>query len=210
MGADSAETRAAILHAARAVISERGYEAATFQAIAVRAGISRPTMHYYFAGKEEVYETLLSEVHSVVTASIAAAQREDTLLKQLCTFNATARALGFAEASMMRFVISSRLEQHRHPGLRDRSTPVTEAMAGFYAWTVDDAIRRGEIGAEVDRPAVVDMLAAMFWGVGFFGAFVAGSGGRAGIAKQLNGLLRQGLLGPPVDSVEPPPSCLAV
>jgi AcrR family transcriptional regulator len=32
--------------AAREVINERGYEAANFQAIASRAGLSRPTMHY--------------------------------------------------------------------------------------------------------------------------------------------------------------------
>jgi len=34
VGADSAETRARILRAAREVINERGYEAANFQAIA--------------------------------------------------------------------------------------------------------------------------------------------------------------------------------
>jgi AcrR family transcriptional regulator len=46
------------LRAAREVINERGYEAATFQAIAQRAGFSRPTMHYYFHTKEQVLDGL--------------------------------------------------------------------------------------------------------------------------------------------------------
>lgn len=210
IGADSAETRATILRAARAVISERGYEAATFQAIATRARLSRPTLHYYFAGKEEIYDILLQEAHSVVVASVAAAKVKETLLEQLAAFTATARDLGFADGSMMRFVVAARLEQHRHPGLRGRSTPVTETMADFYGWVVDDAVRRGEIDAQVDGPAVVNMLSAIFWGVGFFGAFVSGRGHGSGIAKQLNALLRRGLLQPPSDTLEAPSKRLAV
>ena len=54
MGADSAETRSRILRPARDVINEHGYEAANFQAIASRAGLSRPTMHYYFHTREAI------------------------------------------------------------------------------------------------------------------------------------------------------------
>ena len=40
--AKAAETRKRILRAAREVFSERGYDAATFQAIAIRADLTRP------------------------------------------------------------------------------------------------------------------------------------------------------------------------
>jgi hypothetical protein len=42
VGADSAGTRIRILDAARNVIVRRGYQAATFQAIAMEAGLTRP------------------------------------------------------------------------------------------------------------------------------------------------------------------------
>lgn len=194
MGSDSAETRAAILRAAREVINERGYEAATFQAIAQRAGFSRPTMHYYFHTKEEVYDSLLHEAYSIVSDCIAEGRRHDTLLKQLAGFVAAAKRLDFADGSMLRFVISSRVELHRHPDLRGGSTPASEAVASFYEWMVADAIRRGELPEDIDAPAVVNMLYAMFWGMGFFAGYVHEKLDVMAIAKQLHRLITHGLL----------------
>ena len=70
IGSDCGETRAGILRAARDVINDRGYEAATFQAIAERAGLSRPTMHYYFHTREEIYDSLVQEASSIVADCI--------------------------------------------------------------------------------------------------------------------------------------------
>jgi AcrR family transcriptional regulator len=176
------------------VINERGYEAATFQAIAQRAGFSRPTMHYYFHTKEQVYESLQCEAYSIVSDCIAQAKRQPTLLKQLATFVAASQRMDFTDGSMMRFIICSRLEMHRNPTLRGSSTPAAGAVGDFYAWMVDDAIRRGEIPAETDRPAVVNMLFAMFWGMGFFAGFVHQPEDVAVIAKQLHRLFVCGLL----------------
>lgn len=197
VGSDSAETRAAILRAALAVINARGYESATFKAIATRAGISRPTMHYYFATKEDLYNSLQREAHALVSACISAAKRRGTLLEQLNAFVAAARELDPSDGALMRFVITSRVEQHRHPGLRGNTPPVAEAVADFYAGIVDAAIRRGELPGDVDARAVVNLLSAMFWGVGFFAGFVHDSGTVSSVAKQLNALLRTGLLRQP-------------
>jgi len=194
VGSDSAETRATILRAARAVINERGYEAATFQAIAQRAGFSRPTMHYYFHTKEQIYASLQQEAYSVVADCIAQAKREKTLLRQLATFVAEARRMDGSDGSMMRFIIASRWELHRNPALRDVSTPVAEAVEEFYRWMVTDAVRRGEIAAHVDTEAVVNMLFAIFWGIGFFAGYVHQPHDTMEIAKQLHGLFRHGLL----------------
>ncbi len=182
------------MRAARAVINERGYEAATFQVIAQRAGFSRPTMHYYFHTKEQIYDSLQQEAYSIVSDCIAQARRENTLLKQLATFVATARRMDVADGSMMRFLIASRWELHRNPGLRGGRSPAAEAVGSFYAWMVDDAIRRGEIPDDVDAQAVASMLFAMFWGIGFFAGFVHEPQDVAGIAKQLQRMFVGGLL----------------
>jgi AcrR family transcriptional regulator len=184
-----------ILRAARAVINERGYEAATFQAIAQRAGFSRPTMHYYFHTKEQIYDSLQQEAYSVVSDCIAQGRREKTLLKQLAAFVLAARRMDAGEGSMMRFIIASRWELHRNPGLRGGDSPAAEAVGDFYAWMVSDAIRRGELPEDADAPAIGNMLFAMFWGIGFFAGFVHEAQDVTGIAKQLQRMFVGGLLG---------------
>jgi AcrR family transcriptional regulator len=194
VGADSAETRARILRAAREVINERGFEAANFQAIASRAGLSRPTMDYYFHTRGEIYDRLMAETYSIVADCIAQAKREDTLLNQLSTFVAAAYRSGFAERSMMRFIITARLESHRSPSRRENPGPVVSAVQAFYASIVDEAVARGEIPADTDAEAVVHMLLAMFLGMGFFAGFIVDRNDMAVIAKQLHKLMAHGLL----------------
>jgi len=194
VGADSAETRARILRAAREVINERGYEAANFQAIASRAGLSRPTMHYYFHTREEIYDCLVAEAYSIVADCIAQARREDTLLKQLSVFVAAAYRSAFADRSIMRFTITARLESHRTPSLRENPGPVVSAVQAFYASMVEEAMARGEIPADTDADAVVSMLLAMFLAMGFFAGFIVEHNDMAVIAKQLHRLIAHGLL----------------
>lgn len=194
MGADSAETRARILRAAREVINERGYEAANFQAIASRAGLSRPTMHYYFHAREEIYDCLVAESYSIVADCIAQAKRQDTLLNQLSAFVTAAYRSGFADRSMMRFTVTARLEFHRSPSLRESPGPVITAVQDFYAWMVAEAVTRGEIPPDTDAPAVVNMLLAMFLGMGFYAGFIVDQNDMTVIAKQLHDLMAHGLL----------------
>jgi AcrR family transcriptional regulator len=183
VGADSAETRARILRAAREAINERSYEAATFQAIASRAELSRPTMHYYFHTRDEIYDCLLAETHSIVADCIAQAKRENTLLNQLSTFVTAAYRSGFTDRSMMQFTVIARVESHRSPSLRDNPGPVVSAVQGFYTSMVDEAIARGEIPPGTDAAAVANMLLAMFLGMGFYAGFILDRNDMAVIAK---------------------------
>ena len=176
------------------MINERGYEAANFQAIASRAGLSRPTMHYYFHTREEIYDCLVAEAYSIVADCIVHAKRQDTLLNQLSAFVTAAYRSGFTDRSMMRFTVTARLEFHRSPSLRETPGPVISAVQDFYASVVDDAIARGEIPTDTDAPAVVNMLLAMFLGMGFYAGFIVDQNDMAVIAKQLHGLLAHGLL----------------
>ena len=215
MGADSAETRARILRAAREVITERGYEAANFQAIASRAGLSRPTMHYYFHTREDIHECLVAEAYSIVAECIARAKREDTLLKQLSTFVTATHGSGFADRSMLQFVITARLEFHRSPSLRGSPAPVVSAIQEFYRSMVEDAIARGEIPGDTDPAAVVSMLLAVFLGMGFYAGFIVDSNNMPVIAKQLHRMMTHGLLGrrktgPPLTINPPVPAAAAV
>ncbi|MGC1506085.1 MAG: TetR family transcriptional regulator C-terminal domain-containing protein [Sulfitobacter sp.] len=54
--------RRVILDAALEVFSRHGYRGATLDQIATQAGLSKPNILYYFAGKEEIHVTLLSQL----------------------------------------------------------------------------------------------------------------------------------------------------
>ena len=183
-----------ILNAAREVISERGYEGANFQAIAARANLSRPTMHYYFHTREEIYDCLMREAHAVVADCITEANREETLLKQLSVFLAAAHRADPKDRSMARFIVSSHLECERHPQLKQCGSPVVTAMRGFYESAVTGAVERRELPAETDVAMVVELLVAMVWGIEFYAGFLDIENNIASIAKQLARLLGHGLL----------------
>ena len=197
MGADSESTRQDILEAARDVIAERGYHAATFQQIAMRAGVSRPTLHYYFDSREDVYEVLLVAVHDRMVDCVDQARAEDSPRKQLARFIDLLQRWSVEENTTMRLLVAARLERQRDPRGVDAAARVRATVQAFYRSVVESAVRRGELSPDVDARAVADMLAAVFWGMGFHTGFItprrSGDGGK-GVARQLLQLLEFGLL----------------
>ena len=192
VGSDSAETRNRILRAARQVINERGYQAATFQAIALNAGLSRPTLHYYFATREEIYETLVSEASAVLADCIAKARRHETLVEQLSTLVAAIHEADYRDRSTIAFLVSARLEASRNPEL---SADGAADIRAFLATLVAEAVARGELSADVAQAPVVDMLHSMLWGVGVYAGFVDDPADMLVITKQLSRVFSKGLLG---------------
>ena len=65
----------AILAAAESVFAERGFGGATMAAIAARAGVPKPNVHYYFPTKETLYRAVIEQV---LTAWLDAAHSFDT------------------------------------------------------------------------------------------------------------------------------------
>ena len=62
------DTRKRIVGAAREVFSERGYDGATFQAIAVRADLTSPAINHYFASKRGLYREVVDQTNELVVA----------------------------------------------------------------------------------------------------------------------------------------------
>ena len=203
VGSDSEATRVRILGAAREVIAERGYHATTFQQIALRAGVSRPTLHYYFATREQVYEILLRDAYARVAECAVAAQRESGLRDQLRVFVEQMQQLSLPDAVAMRFLVTARLEHHRGRPRTDAADAVVASVHGFYHSIVMQAIAHGELAADCDPRAVADMLAAVFWGMGFYAGFIDVTVATE-IARQLLRVLENGLLdqrvGAPVEA----------
>lgn len=60
-----------VLRAAAAEFEQYGYEGARMQRIADRAGVPKANVHYYFAGKAALYDTVLSNVMTLWNAALA-------------------------------------------------------------------------------------------------------------------------------------------
>ena len=190
---DSAETRNTILRAARQVINERGYHAATFQAIAMAAGLSRPTLHYHFASREEIYGMLVADASGVIADCIGEAKRKDTFLEQLAALVAAMHEADVRDRSLSRLPGERPPRGHRNPELE---VGLGNALRSFLRWSLCAAKSRGELAADTAVVPIADMLHAMLWGLGFHAGFVDSQTDLRSIAKQLNGLFANGLLGP--------------
>lgn len=190
VGADSAETRQRILEAARHVVNQRGYQAATFQAIALEAGLTRPSVLNYFASREQIYYILVAEGHQVMADCIAAVQRHDTLRAQLSALGAALHAAERRDRSQMAFLVSARIEGVRHPELNFRSGI---GLNRLLKDMVRDAVGRNEIPADTAVDAVADMLQALMWGMGFYAGYIDTEADMAPLHALLEQVMSHGL-----------------
>src|SRR5690348_11189823 len=60
-GAQSAETRAAILAAAERCFAKAGLAGSRMDAIAAAAGVNKALLYYYFKSKEHLYEAVIED-----------------------------------------------------------------------------------------------------------------------------------------------------
>ena len=183
--AKAAETRERILQAAREVFSELGYDAATFQAIAVRSDLTRPAINHYFANKRVLYREAVEHTNAaVVEAGIERARAEATLLRRLSRFFSIAAQSDNKDRSVAAFLVTSVLEAQRHPELSQDEHDSLASSRAFVQWAVDEAIKAGELTTDTDVETLVEMLVAVMWGMGFYAGYV-------GTAEQLDAVIGQ-------------------
>ena len=168
------------MQAAREVFSELGYDAATFQAIAIRADLTRPAINHYFASKRVLWGEVVEQTNAqVVSAGVARAQGETSLIGRLSSFFAAAMQADSEDRSAAAFLVTSVLESQRHPELSNDDHDSLKNSRAFVSWAVNDAIQRGELTTDTDVNHLVEMLVAVLWGMGFYAGFV-GSGDELG------------------------------
>ncbi|MGV0836969.1 TetR/AcrR family transcriptional regulator [Mycolicibacterium thermoresistibile] len=184
-GPAASETRSRILDAARQIIVERGYPAATCQVIARAAGVSRPTLHYYFASREEIYDCLVEQSRDILADCAERAMRRGTLVERLTEFGALLREVDSRDHSTIAFLISARLE-----GMRNRDLGEDPAMAlhEFFTGLLDDAVSAGELPDDTDVESAVEVMYTVLWGLGFYTGFVERSTDMLVLAEQLENL----------------------
>ncbi|OBJ18533.1 TetR/AcrR family transcriptional regulator [Mycobacterium colombiense] len=167
------ETRQRIIQAARLVFSERGYDGATFQAIAARADLTRPAINHYFSSKRALYREVLNDTNEfVIGAGIKQAERETTLVAQLTAFISEATRANSKNPAGSAFLISGVLESQRHPDLTGTDNDSIRISREFLLRVINDAIGRGEIVTDVDATVLAEALLVLVCGVGLYAGYV--------------------------------------
>ncbi len=178
------------MRAAREVFSELGYDAATFQAIAVRADLTRPAINHYFASKRVLWAEVVRQTdESIVSAGIARAQEQTGLIGRLSAFLSAATQSDVEDRAAAAFLVTSVLETQRHPELVSEEHDPLRNSRAFVTWAVNDAIARGELSADTDVDHLVEMLVAVVWGMGFYAGFVGDRSALGAVVHKLELLL---------------------
>ena len=147
------ERRSQLLDAAREVFVASGYHAAAMDAIATRAGISKPVLYQHFPGKLELYLALLDAGIESLEAAVREALASTTDNQE--RVNATIRAYFAFVAdpdSTFRLVFESDLTGE--PAVRDRVDAVMHACTV----AVTDVIAED---TELDREAAMLLAAGL-------------------------------------------------
>lgn len=167
------ETRQRIIQAARLVFSERGYDGATFQAIAARADLTRPAINHYFLSKPALYQEVMDETNEfVIGVGIKEADRETTLVGRLTAFISAAVKANAENPAGSAFIIGGVLESQRHPEWNTAENDSVRIAREFLIRVVNDAIEHGEVAADIDASALVETLLVVMCGVGLYAGYV--------------------------------------
>ena len=112
---DSALTRERILQAALKVFAEFGYEAATFQAIAVEIGLTRPAINNYFSNKPALYAAVVRRVSDAISDAIGNASQAPTLAEQVVAFIRSALSGDDADPALAAFLVQAAMDDQHLP-----------------------------------------------------------------------------------------------
>ncbi|MER6562854.1 helix-turn-helix domain-containing protein [Streptomyces sp. NPDC001027] len=170
--------RAALLDAARSLLSEGGTEALTFPALAERTGLARSSVYEYFRSRAAVVEELCevdfpvwtAEVEAAMTAADGAEAKVEAYVRRQLALVGDRRHRAVVAISASELDAGAREKiRAAHGGL---VTMIGQALAELghaeprlaamlLQGVVDAAVRRIELGAAEDPSAITEAAVAM-------------------------------------------------
>ncbi|CAL9573073.1 hypothetical protein SUDANB96_04898 [Streptomyces sp. enrichment culture] len=170
--------RAALLDAARSLLSEGGTEALTFPALAERTGLARSSVYEYFRSRAAVVEELCEVDFPVWAAEVSAAmERAATPEDKVEAYvRAQLELVGDRRHRAVVAISASELDagarekiRAAHGGLvamivdalRDLGHAEPRLAAMFVQGVVDAAVRRTELGVAEQPGVIADAAVAM-------------------------------------------------
>jgi AcrR family transcriptional regulator len=101
-----ATTRAALLAAARALFTEKGFAATGREEIAERAGVTRGALDHHFESKRDAFEAVAIELDAELAARVIAAARKSTSPYEQIRLSARACVEAYADPAVMQILLT--------------------------------------------------------------------------------------------------------
>jgi AcrR family transcriptional regulator len=162
----TASNRQRILDAAREIFIEFGYTTATFDAVATRSGLSRPTIRYHFATKPALFcDAIDRPAAAVVAAAAATARHSRTLPTQLVSFFSAALGADDPAQRTAQLVAAAVGESVRDETLIAADRSVLRAVRAFVSSAMCEATDRGELSAETNIVDATETIVAVLCGI---------------------------------------------
>jgi AcrR family transcriptional regulator len=148
-----------ILAAARRIVTERGYQALTLQAISTEAGVNKAGVWYYYGGKEQLVLALLEEVAVTESHHFGARPAADATLDE--RIDLIVGSASQVKRRVERFAAFYELlpEASRDAELREH---LMTYYQGWYAWAGEVLTPSGTDGEpHAQRSATVGQFASI-------------------------------------------------
>ena len=151
----TARSRARILDAAEVVFRESGYEAATVEAIAMRAGLTRKTVYNCFASKESVADAVIAKAGAMAEPMYRPAiQSGEPALGLLETILCDSAEWCLTNPDLARLALAPRVR------------PTSSPPAGpSFQWIVIDVLRLGQSQGVIRRDEDAAFLSLVLLGL---------------------------------------------
>ncbi len=188
-GARSNVTRERIVVAASGVFGELGYHAATFQAVAARAHLTRPAINHYFANKQLLYQAVLNRNESILDNAVELARMENGLIARLSSVIYAFAQLGEENRTAAAFAVTAVLDAQRDPELRLLVGDLQGPTRQFLTESLTEAIKRGELVTTATIEDLTETLLALLWGIGFYIAALGDRDESAAVIANMQALL---------------------
>lgn len=176
-----------MLAAARSLLEERGYAAVSIDAIATRAGVSRPAIYRRWPSKAHL-------IARAVFPDVGSAERADDLVAEIRkVIRGTIQLFGAraAREAMPGLMTEMRADSGLYQKLSARlDTPTRHELARY--------LESGTARAGVDSDTVLDMIA----GAALFAMCIRDIDDVDGFARSLEELVLYGLVGVPAGAVD--------
>lgn len=152
------DRRADLLHAARAVLAEKGLEAATVSEIVARAGVAQGTFYLYFPSKTAVIPALNQELNERMLEAVSLATAQAASAAETVRAGVTS---AFQELERYRDVLHV---IHSPVGIA-LTVRDWEAQFGPFRALVVEVIRRWQAAREIDSSIDPDITARLIIGL---------------------------------------------
>jgi AcrR family transcriptional regulator len=146
-GRSPSQTRESILIAARSCFVEHGYGAATFSAVAKKAGLTPAALYTHFNSKPDLYLSTIEYSYTPILPGFKAAFEIDAPFKEkLRAILKVGVDLFEEDSTTVSFILGAHLEAKRHPEIaeyedRDHYKVASTMLRGVFQQAID----RGDV-----------------------------------------------------------------